>query len=275
LSNHEDTNIKEWQSIIGLVVFCYLILFLIIKISQKKTSETTTNIVTNQIERNISSDYFYTFSKSKDLNPFSYDTIQLDSTLLKNLINDRKKETGSSTNKLRDSLIEKSYKFNQNLCIWNEEDVNDAIYQYNKHGRISYKLINGILPKTERRNQLVINKSTKEKDGWFQVFRKIEKIYSINELADHLQLIVLGYDEIYPKIQLITLEKESLKYVDKVDFYSLVQDQEGNIVRTKGCLNNEFNTLVIKEIHSTFTELHDTIEYSFDILKSGQIQLAE
>ena len=112
------------------------------------------------------------------------------------------------------------------------------------------------------------------KEARVEVFRRIEKIYSIKELDNHIQLIVLGYGEGYPTIQLITLEKESLTYIDHVEIYSFVIGENENITRIKGCLNKEFSTLSVKEIQSetAWSTNHDTIEYSYDIHHTGKIE---
>lgn len=234
-----------------------------------KFSNNESSLLTDQENKDtgLPEDYYFNmFLEDSSLYLIKYDTLKIIGKSYEGLIFDNEWDKKLSIRELKKLLEDNSYKWNQDLCIWNEDAVFDAIYSYNKLKSISYPLIKKIIPQTERLPQLVIREN--------QVFRKIEKIYSTNSLSGHIQLIVLGYGEVFPTIQLITLEKNNLEYIDKVVVYSMsIKDKK--TVRIKGCLNEKFDTLRIKEIHSSYTQnryLHDTIEYSYEILTSGKIE---
>ncbi len=278
MSDQENHSSNDWISILGIICFCFMMFLFFVNVLSIKQAEIDQKNITNRISRQFSpNDYFFKkYIEAEDLRPFIFDTIRLPSINFNDLIEDDRNEIEFSSKELREYLKEKSYKFDQRLCIWNEKDVFDAIYQYNRLEPIPYQLVKRLVPKGHRRNQLVKYELKDENnEKRVQVFRKIEKIYGINELEDHLQLIVLGYGQFFPNIQLITLEKETLNYVDRVEVYSCVQNKFKNITRIKGCLNKEFTTLNVKEIHSetAWSDNSDTIEYSYEIHQTGKIEL--
>ena len=280
MQTNKGHSTKEILEAAGILVVTYFVIFFLGNImSSMKKAEIPDSDSSTEMESNFTKDYSYSnFRKNKALNPIIYDPIYVWKRSFEDLIVDNEIDEQLSFEELKSQLAIKSYKVNQDLCLWNEEDNFDALYGYNMIKTLPYQLAKRIIPQSIRKNQLIINKTFDAyiKDGvkidaTIQVYRKIEKIYSINEKSDHIQLLVLGYGEIYPTIQLITLNKNNFEFVDKVIVYRM-ESNDKELIRIKGCLNDTFEVLNIKEIHS-YEQSNDTIEYKYEILKSGKIEL--
>ncbi len=221
--------------------------------------------------------YSYNFFNDKELFPIKFDPLKVQGKNIDSFILDKETDIQLSVAELKRQLKEYSYKLKGDFCIWNEQEVYTAIYRYNKLKHIPYLVIKKILPKSERQNQLVIETKirrtgdpVKGEDRDYKVYSKIEKIYSMQELVNHIQLVVLGYGKSFPTIQLITLKKDNLEYIDQTILYSMeINDNE--IIRIKGCLNATFDTLHTWYINEIGAVL-DTTKYSHEISGSGQIK---
>lgn len=267
----------------GLVV--YATICIIVDYLEKRrngiielTTEADTTKEFSTSEETITEDYFNRWISDENKFPFVYETIYLNENSLQEYIMDDDVGEKITIELLRKELYMYSHQQNQSLCIWNDEDVYKAIYSYNRFQIAPYGLIKQILPKVKRLHQLTNYYGDELKMKDFKtidtrIFRNIEKIYSLVDKPNHIQLITLGYGYVYPTIQLITINKENFGYIDSTIFYSIKQD-ESETIRIKGCLDEAFETLSIKEIH-TFSNYSDTFQYDYKILESGKIDLLE
>ncbi len=102
-----------------------------------------------------------------------------------------------------------------------------------------------------------------------------QKLYGINDLEQHIQLILAGNGKYLPYLQLFTLSKPDLKLIDTITvFHSFVDAGEIDIIL--GCLSEDFKHLNVWNIHNSTTksnwELADTLELNYQIMKKGKIK---
>lgn len=102
-----------------------------------------------------------------------------------------------------------------------------------------------------------------------------KRLYGINELEQHIQLILAKDGKYFPYLQLFTLSKPDLNIMDSITIFHSFADA-GEIDITLGCLSEDFKQLKIWDIHNSTTksnwELADTLELHYRITDTGEIK---
>lgn len=241
------------------------------------TFEPLNKTLTSSSSRNDT--LFRSFLDDDRLHPINFDTLNIPLKSFSKLIDRNHLDKKWTPENLKAYFKRNASQRNINLCIWEEQMVSESIYHFNLLNKVEDEIIKMILPPQQRRDQFIIDsfeQPTTYQGKRVNVYNKMERILAYNELENHIQLFLMGYGVIYPTIQILTFSKDEFKYVDSSILYSLKFINDAPY-RIKGCLNNSFNEIRIKEIARirdtlNFHRGHDTIFYKLAISKFGEIE---
>ena len=217
------------------------------------------------------------FFGDEHLHPIVYDRINIKPDSVPTLLRKKKWTSKKSPEELKNYFMEKASRKNVSLCLWEEQMVFESLYSFNKLNSIELSVMNSILPLDERLDQFVEKPSEifcEIRKEFVNVYSKMEKIYGYNEMENYIQLLILGYGEIYPTLQMVTVSKDKFEFIDSEVLYSFKTMDSKKVVRIKGCLNDNLDEIRVKKITETYPKaiLHyDTIEYQLNLDEVGQI----